>query len=323
MIALVARRLLQSLFVMAMVSLLAFTLFRFVGDPVAQMVGQETSLEDQARLRASLGLDDPVITQYANFVGNLLAGEFGYSYRTRQPIGEMILSRMPATFELGLASLVISLLLGIPAGIYTAIRRGGVVANLILVVTLIGVSVPTFVIGIFLIYVFGVELGWLPTFGRGDTVQIGWWKTSFLTLDGWRSLLLPALTLGVYQLTLTMRLVRSEMRHVLKTDYIRFARARGIDARALYIRHALKNTLVPVITIVGLQFGGVIAFSIVTEAVFQWPGLGLLFLDSIRYVDIPVMSVYLVLIALLFVIINLIVDVLYAVIDPRVRLGNA
>jgi len=323
MIALVARRLLQSLFVMAMVSLLAFTLFRFVGDPVAQMVGQETSLEDQARLRASLGLDDPVITQYANFVGNLLSGEFGYSYRTRQPIGEMILSRMPATFELGLASLAISLLLGIPAGIYTAIRRGGVVANLILVVTLIGVSVPTFVIGIFLIYVFGVELGWLPTFGRGDTVQIGWWKTSFLTLDGWRSLLLPALTLGVYQLTLTMRLVRSEMRHVLKTDYIRFARARGIDARALYLGHALKNTLVPVITIVGLQFGGVIAFSIVTEAVFQWPGLGLLFLDSIRYVDIPVMSVYLVLIALLFVIINLIVDVLYAVIDPRVRLGDA
>jgi len=323
MIALVARRLLQSLFVMAMVSLLAFTLFRFVGDPVAQMVGQETSLEDQARLRASLGLDDPVITQYANFVGNLLSGEFGYSYRTRQPIGEMILSRMPATFELGLASLVISLLLGIPAGIYTAIRRGGVVANLILVITLIGVSVPTFVIGIFLIYVFGVELGWLPTFGRGDTVQIGWWKTSFLTLDGWRSLLLPALTLGVYQLTLTMRLVRSEMQHVLKTDYIRFARARGIDARALYLGHALKNTLVPVITIVGLQFGGVIAFSIVTEAVFQWPGLGLLFLDSIRYVDIPVMSVYLVLIALLFVIINLIVDVLYAVIDPRVRLGDA
>jgi len=323
MIALVARRLLQSLFVMATVSLLAFTLFRFVGDPVAQMVGQETSLEDQARLRASLGLDDPVITQYANFVGNLLSGEFGYSYRTRQPIGEMILARMPATFELGLASLVISLLLGIPAGIYTAIRRGGVVANLILVVTLIGVSVPTFVIGIFLIYVFGVELGWLPTFGRGDTVQIGWWKTSFLTLDGWRSLLLPALTLGVYQLTLTMRLVRSEMQNVLKTDYIRFARARGIDARALYLGHALKNTLVPVITIVGLQFGGVIAFSIVTEAVFQWPGLGLLFLDSIRYVDIPVMSVYLVLIAMLFVIINLIVDVLYAVIDPRVRLGDA
>lgn len=305
---------------MAMVSLLAFALFRFVGDPISQMVGQETSLEDQARLRASLGLDDPVITQYVHFVGDLLKGDFGFSYRTRQPIGEMILSRLPATFELGLASLAISLLLGIPAGIYTAIRRSGFIANTILVVTLIGVSVPTFVIGIFLIYVFGVELGWLPTFGRGDTVQFGWWKTSFLTLDGWRSLILPALTLGVYQLTLTMRLVRSEMQNVLKTDYIRFARARGIDSRSLYIHHALKNTLVPVITIVGLQFGGVIAFSIVTEAVFQWPGLGLLFLDSIRYVDIPVMSVYLVLIALLFVIINLIVDILYAVIDPRVRL---
>jgi len=319
-IALVARRLLQSLFVMAMVSLIAFVLFRFVGDPVAQMVGQETSLEDQARLRANLGLDDPLPEQYGRFASDLLRGEFGYSYRTRQPIGEMILSRLPATAELGIASLFISLILGIPAGIYTAIRRRGVIANAILVVTLIGVSVPTFVIGIFLIYVFGVELGWLPTFGRGETVSLGWWKTSFLTVDGWRALILPALTLGVYQLTLTMRLVRSEMQDVLKTDYIRFARARGIDTRSLYLRHALKNTLVPVITIVGLQFGGVIAFSIVTEAVFQWPGLGLLFLDSIRYVDIPVMSVYLVLIALLFVVINLIVDILYAVIDPRVRL---
>ena len=323
MSALVARRLLQSLFVMAMVSLVAFALFRFVGDPIAQMVGQETSLEDQARLRAEMGLDDPLHEQYGRFVGNLVRGEFGYSYRTRQPIDEMILARLPATAELGLASLAISLLLGVPAGIYTAIRRRGVLANAILVVTLVGVSVPTFVIGILLIYVFGVELGWLPTFGRGETVELGWWRTSFLTLDGWRSLILPALTLGVYQLTLTMRLVRSEMLDVLRSDYIRFARARGIGARSLYLRHALRNTLVPVITIVGLQFGGVIAFSIVTEAVFQWPGLGLLFLDSIRYVDIPVMSVYLVLIALLFVVINLVVDVLYAVIDPRVRLAGS
>ncbi len=322
MIALVARRLLQSLFVMAMVSLLAFALFRFVGDPVAQMVGQETSLEDQARLRASLGLDDPVPVQYGRFVADLVRGDFGYSYRTRQPIGEMILARLPATAELGIASLVISLVLGVPAGIYTAIRSKGIAANAILIVTLIGVSVPTFVIGIFLIYLFGVTLGWLPTFGRGDTVRLGFWTTSFLTLDGWRSLVLPALTLGLYQLTLTMRLVRAEMQGVLKTDYIRFAEARGIGYRKLYLGHALQNTLVPVVTIVGLQFGGVIAFSIVTEAVFQWPGLGLLFLDSIRYVDIPVMSVYLVLIALMFVIINLVVDVLYAVIDPRVTLGG-
>lgn len=320
MISYVARRLLQSVFVMLAVSLIAFTLFRFVGDPIAQMVGQETSLEDQARLRSEMGLNDPLITQYGRFVKNLTTGEFGYSYRTRQPIGEMILSRLPATIELGFVSLLISLLVGIPAGIYTALHKDGFISHSILVATLVGVSVPTFVIGIFLIYLFGVTLGWLPTFGRGEVVELGWWKTNLLTLDGWRSLILPALTLGVYQVTLTMRLIRSEMLEVLRTDYIKFAVARGINYRTVHYRHALKNTMVPVITIIGLQFGGIIAFSIVTESVFQWPGMGLLFLDSIRYVDIPVMSVYLVLIALIFVVINLLVDLLYVAIDPRVRL---
>lgn len=323
MLSFIFRRLLQSVFVMLAVSLIAFSLFRFVGDPVAQMVGQETSIEDQENLRERLGLNDPLATQYVRFVGNLSRGEFGFSYRTRQPVSEMILSRMPATLELGLVSLAISLLVGIPAGIYTALKRGGVIANAILITTLVGISVPTFVIGIFLIYVFGVELGWLPTFGRGETVQIGWWQTSFLTVDGWRSLLLPAITLGVYQLTLTMRLVRAEMQDVLKTDFVKFATARGINYRSLYMNHAFRNTLVPVVTIIGLQLGGIIAFSIVTESVFQWPGMGLLFLDSIRYVDIPVMSVYLVLIAMMFVIINLLVDLLYFAIDPRVRLKSA
>jgi len=308
---------------MLAVSLIAFTLFRFVGDPVAQMVGQETSLEDQARIRESLGLNDPITTQFAQFATNLATGNFGYSYRTRQPINEMILSRLPATLELGIVSLLISLLVGIPAGIYTALHRGGIIANSILVTTLIGISIPTFVIGIFLIFIFGVQLGWLPTFGRGEVVALGWWKTNFLSIDGWRSLLLPALTLGIYQLTLTMRLVRSEMQDVMKSDFIKFATARGINKRSIHFNHAFRNTLVPVITIIGLQFGGVIAFSIVTESVFQWPGLGLLFLDSIRYVDIPVMSVYLVLIALMFVLINLIIDLLYAVIDPRVRNRSA
>jgi len=320
MISYVARRLLQSVIVMLAVSLIAFTLFRFVGDPIAQMVGQETSLEDQARLRSEMGLNDPLITQYGRFVKNLSTGEFGFSYRTRQPIGEMILSRLPATLELGFVALLISLLVGIPAGIYTALNRDGFISHSILVATLVGVSVPTFVIGIFLIYLFGVTLGWLPTFGRGEVVELGWWKTNLLTLEGWRSLILPALTLGVYQVTLTMRLIRSEMLEVLRTDYIKFAVARGIDYRTVHYRHALKNTMVPVITIIGLQFGGIIAFSIVTESVFQWPGMGLLFLDSIRYVDIPVMSVYLVLIALIFVVINLLVDLLYVAIDPRVRL---
>ncbi len=322
MIGFILQRLLQSVFVMLAVSLIAFSLFRFVGDPVAQMVGQETSIEDQENLRERLGLNDPIHTQYVRFVGNLASGDFGFSYRTRQPVSEMILSRIPATLELGALSLLISLIVGIPAGIYTALQRKGFLSNALLLATLVGISVPTFVIGIFLIYLFGVELGWLPTFGRGETVQIGWWQTSFLTIDGWKSLLLPAITLGVYQLTLTMRLVRAEMQSVLKTDFVKFATARGIHYRSLYLNHAFRNTLVPVITIIGLQLGGIIAFSIVTESVFQWPGMGLLFLDSIRYVDIPVMSVYLVLIALMFVVINLMVDLLYFAIDPRVRLKS-
>lgn len=320
MFTFILQRLVQSVFVMLAVSLLAFAMFRYVGDPVAVMVGQETSVEDQERLRQELGLNDPVITQYTRFVNNLLHGDFGFSYRTRQPIGRMLLDRLPATLELGLVSLLISLGVGIPAGIYTALRSDGVLANTILITTLIGISIPTFVIGIFLIYVFGVQLGWLPTFGRGDVVAIGWWKTNFLSWGGLRALILPALTLGVYQLTLTMRLVRSEMQDVMHSDFIKFAIARGIDYRSVHYHHALRNSMVPVITIIGLQFGGIIAFSIVTESVFQWPGMGLLFLDSIRYVDIPVMSVYLVIIALIFVVINLIVDVLYFVIDPRVRL---
>ena len=320
MFAYVSRRLIQSIFVMLTVSLLAFAMFRFVGDPIAVMVGQETSIEDQERLREQLGLNDPVIQQYGRFVSNLLTGEFGFSYRTRQPIGEMLLERAPATIELGLVSLLISLTVGIPAGIYTALRNDGFLSQTILITTLVGISIPTFVIGIFLIYLFGVQLGWLPTFGRGEVTEIGWWKSSFFSVKGLEALILPAITLGIYQLTLTMRLVRSEMQDVLNTDFIKFAVARGINYRSIHYHHALRNSMVPVITIIGLQFGGVIAFSIVTESVFQWPGMGLLFLESIRYVDIPVMAVYLVIIALVFVVINLIVDMLYFAIDPRVRL---
>jgi peptide/nickel transport system permease protein len=308
---------------MLAVAFIAFSLFRFVGDPVSQMTGVETSVADQARLRTELGLDDPLLQQFYRFSNNLLQGDFGYSYRTRQPVGQMISERIPATIELGIVALIISLLVGIPAGIYTALKPHSLFSQGLLLTTLIGVSVPTFVIGIMLIFLFGVQLGWLPTFGRGGTVELGAWQTSLLTVEGWKSLVLPALTLGVYQLTLTMRLVRAEMMEVMQSDYIRFATARGISYRRLHYRHGLSNTLVPVITIIGLQFGGVVAFSIVTESVFQWPGLGLLFLESIRFVDIPVMATYLVLIALFFVVINLIVDLLYAVIDPRLRVQKA
>jgi peptide/nickel transport system permease protein len=323
MVGFILTRLVQSLFVMLAVAFIAFSLFRFVGDPVGQMTGVETSLEDQARLREELGLNDPFVVQFVRFTAEMLQGDFGYSFRTREPIGQMILDRLPATLELGTVALVISLVVGVPAGVYTALRPRGVVSQTILIGTLIGVSIPTFVIGILLIFLFGVQLGWLPTFGRGGTVQIGWWRSSLFTADGWRALVLPALTLGLFQLTLTMRLVRAQMMEVMRTDHIRFAIARGVPWRSIRYRHALANTMIPVVTIIGLQFGGVIAFSIVTESVFQWPGMGLLFLESIRFVDIPVMSVYLVVIAFFFVVINLAVDLLYFAIDPRLRVRES
>lgn len=304
------------------VAFLAFSLFRFVGDPITQMTGVETSVADQERLRQELGLNDPFVLQFARFTGDMLQGDFGYSYRTRQPVGEMIATRIPATLELGIVALLISLLVGIPTGVFTALRPQGFATQTILLTTLVGVSIPTFVIGILLIFLFGVQLGWLPTFGRGGTIHLGAWESSLFTINGLRALLLPAITLGVYQLTLTMRLVRAEMMEVLRSDYIRFGMARGVPMHRLYFKHALANTMVPVITIIGLQFGGVIAFSIVTESVFQWPGMGLLFLESIRFVDIPVMGVYLVVIAFFFVLVNLIVDLLYVVIDPRLRVNG-
>jgi peptide/nickel transport system permease protein len=307
---------------MLAVAFLAFSLFRFVGDPISQMTGVETSVVDQDRLREELGLNDPFFYQFTHFTKNMLKGEFGFSYRTRQPVADMIAKRIPATLELGVVALIISMLVGVPAGVYTALNPRGLLTQTILMTTLVGVSIPTFVIGIMLIFIFGVQLGWLPTFGRGGTVQVGVWESSLFTIDGWRALLLPAITLGVYQLTLTMRLVRAEMMEVMRSDYIQFAMARGVPMRSLHYKHALANTLVPVITIIGLQFGGVIAFSIVTESVFQWPGMGLLFLESIRFVDIPVMGVYLVVIAFFFVLVNLIVDLLYIAIDPRLRIRD-
>ncbi len=320
MIALIVRRLFQSIVVMLTVALIAFTLFRFVGDPVAQMVGQETSQEDRAQLRERLGLNDPVPLQYARYVGNTLKGNFGISYRVGRPVGSLLAERLPATLELSFIAALFALLVGIPMGIYTALHPERWLSKVFLTVSLIGISLPTFLIGILLILLFGVVLGWLPTFGRGAVVDLGFWSTGLLSVSGWKSILMPAFTLGMFQLTLIMRLVRSEMLEVLRTDFIKFARARGLTPRAVHFGHALKNTLVPVITITGLQLGGIIAFAIITETVFQWPGMGLLFLQAIQFADIPVMSSYLVLIALFFVIINLIVDILYHVVDPRLRI---
>jgi peptide/nickel transport system permease protein len=319
MFSFVARRVLQSVFVMLAVGLIAFGMFRYVGDPINNMVGQDTTLEQRAEMRKQLGLDDPFLVQYWRFIRNAAQGDFGVSYRQRRPVSELIESRLPATLELSLVSALMALFLGIPMGIYTALKRHGVISRSFMTLSLIGISLPTFLIGILMILVFGVMLRWLPSFGRGEVVDLGWWTTGFLTKSGWQSLIMPAITLALFQMTLIMRLVRSEMLEVMQTDFIKFCRARGLPERSINFRHALKNTLVPVITITGLQLGSIIAFSIITETVFQWPGMGLLFIQSIGAVDIPVMAAYLLLIAFFFVIINLIVDLLYFAVDPRLR----
>jgi peptide/nickel transport system permease protein len=324
MLAFIIRRVVQSAIVMLVVALVAFALFRYVGDPVSTMVGQETSLEDREALRTTLGLNDPFVVQFGRFIGNAVQGNFGISYRLQQPVMELILQRLPATLELAFVSGLAAFVFGVSAGVYTALHRRGVISNGIMAASLIGVSLPTFLIGILLIWLFAVELQWLPSFGRGDTVELpGGWSTGFLTSSGRQSLILPAITLGLFQMTLIMRLVRAEMLEVLRTDYIKFARARGLSNRAVNFGHALKNTLVPVITITGLQLGAIIAFAIITETVFQWPGVGALFINSVRAVDVPVMAAYLVLIALIFVIINLIVDLLYYAVDPRLRVERS
>jgi peptide/nickel transport system permease protein len=323
MIALVIRRLFQSLVVMLAVALIAFMLFRYVGDPVSQMVGQETSIADMEQLREDLGLNDPITIQFARFVWNTVRGKFGISYQLGRPVNELFAERLPATLELSLIAALFSLVVGIPMGVYTGLYPDRVLSKVFQAISLIGIALPTFLIGILLILFFGVLLSWLPTFGRGEVIQLGWWSSGLLTASGLKAVIMPAFTLGMFQLTLIMRLVRSEMMEVLRTDYIKFARARGLTNRAINFGHALKNTLVPVITITGLQVGSIIAFAVITETVFQWPGMGLLFLQSIQFADIPVMSTYLILIAFFFVVINLIVDILYHVVDPRLRFDKA
>ncbi|MEO0485714.1 MAG: ABC transporter permease [Pseudomonadota bacterium] len=321
MLSYIIRRVGQSILVLLITGLVAFSMFRFVGDPIDNMLGQERTLEDVERLRAQLGLDQPFIVQYYRFIEQAIQGNFGVSFRQGRPVAEILLERAPATLELAAVSGLFAIALGIALGVFTAIRRDGFTANFIMSASLIGVSLPTFLIGILLIYLFSVELGWLPSFGRGEVVDIGAWSTGFLTASGLKALILPSITLGLYQMTLIMRLVRSEMLEVLRQDYIRFARARGLSNRVINFRHALKNTMVPVITVIGLQLGSIIAFAIITETVFQWPGVGLLFINAIQFVDIPVMAAYLMLISVMFVGINLIVDILYAFIDPRLRVA--
>lgn len=322
MLVFILRRLLQAVIVMIVVAFIAFLLFQYVGDPVVFLLGQDATPEQKRQLTADLGLDKPFIVQFGHFLINAAQGEFGLSLRQGAKVSRLIGERLPATIELSLVAAVLAMVIGLPMGVYAALRRGTALSQGLMALSLIGVSLPTFLIGILLILVFSVWLGWLPSFGRGEVVNIGWWSSGMFTRDGWSHLVLPTVTLAIFQLTLIMRLVRSEMLEVLRTDYIKFARARGLSDRAIHFGHALRNTMVPVITITGLQLGSLIAFAIITETVFQWPGMGLLFIQAVTYADIPVMAAYLCLIALIFVAINLAVDLLYFAVDPRLRISN-
>ncbi len=304
---------------MLIVTLIAFLLFQFIGDPVTQMLGQEATEEDRVALRKALGLDRPMLMQYLSFLGQAAQGEFGISLRQGARVAELFKEKMPATLELAFFSSIVATLAGIPIGVFVALKKNTVAAKSLMGLSLLGISLPTFFIGILLILVFSVWLGWLPSYGRGETVSFGWWTSGLFTVDGWLHLILPAATLAIFQIALVMRLVRGEMLEVLRTDYIKFATARGLPQRSIYFKHALKNTLLPVITIIGLQLGGTIAFSIVTETVFQWPGMGLLFIQAVQFADIPVMAAYLCFISLIFVVVNLIVDLLYCAVDPRLK----
>ena len=319
MLTFIAKRMIQSVLVMIAVGLITFALLRFVGDPISNMVGQDTSTAEREQLKEDLGLNDPFVIQFANFAKNAVKGEFGLSYTLRVPVSQLLSERIPATLELSILSAILALFIGMPMGIYTAIHKDSWLTKLFLSSSLVGVSLPTFLIGILLILLFGVVFRWLPTFGRGEVVDLGWWSTGLLTWSGIKSLILPTITLAIFQLTLIMRLVRAEMLEVLRTDYIKFGRARGLSMKSIHYRHALKNTLIPVITITGLQLGSIIAFALITESVFQWPGMGLLFIQAIGNADVPIMAAYLVLIAFIFVAINLLVDILYVVLDPRLR----
>ena len=323
MLSFILQRLLQAVIVMVSVAFISFLLFQFVGDPVVFLLGQDATPQQIKELRADLGLDKSFVVQFWNFLANAVQGEFGLSLRQGAKVSRLIAERLPATLELAGVAAVLALVLGIPMGVYAALKRGTFLSQVFMTVSLLGVSLPTFLVGILLILVFAVGLGWFPSFGRGDVVQVGWWSSGLLSPKGWHHIVLPALTLAVFQLTLIMRLVRAEMLEVLRTDYVKFARARGLSDTAIHFGHALKNTLVPVITITGLQLGSLIAFAIITETVFQWPGMGLLFIQAVTYADIPVMAAYLCLIALIFVVINLAVDLLYFAVDPRLRISNA
>ncbi|MBR9787623.1 MAG: ABC transporter permease [Vibrionaceae bacterium] len=321
MLVFLIRRAIQAAMLMLSVALLAFTMFQFVGDPIEGMLPENATQQDREVLRESLGLNDSVITQYFRFVGNIAEGNFGISYYNQTDVFTLIAERLPATLELVLIAVLISLLVGIPLGVWTTYSKNKVMTSLVQTLSLVGVSLPSFVVGILLIVVFSVWLGWFPSHGRGDIVELGFWSSGLFTASGWQAIFLPALSLSLFMITMIMRLLKSEMQETMRSDFIKFAKARGIRQKSIKYKHVLKNSILPVITVIGLQIGGLIAFAVVTETIFQWPGMGLLFIQSINHVDIPVISAYLVFISLIFVTINTLVDLVYQFVDPRMKLN--
>ena len=319
MLVLILKRLANAALVMLTVTFIAFMIFRFLGDPVQLMLNPQATQVERDELRERLGLNQTPVMQFVTFVGNAAKGEFGISYRNQKEVGALIAERFPATFELVLVATVAALLIGVPLGVYAAIRPSSAAARFLHIGSMVGVSLPAFVIGILLILLFSVELQWLPAFGRGQVVDLGWWQTGFLTPSGRAALIMPATSLASFEIAFVMRLVTAEMLEALRSDYVKFAKARGLRDRSIHFRHALRNCLMPVITVVGMMIGDLIAFALVTETVFQWPGMGFLFVQAVMFIDIPVMAAYLMVVALIFVTINTLVDLLYIVVDPRLR----
>ncbi len=321
MVTYIARRLMQAVVVLLAVSMICFVIFRYMGDPVITMAGKYATLKQMEEVRKAFGLDQPAYIQYGKFVWNALHGNFGKSYVTRVPALGLILERFPATFELASVAVVMAFCIGVGLGVLVSLKPYALRNRLIMAGSLGGISIPTFLMGILLIMVFAVYLGILPPFGRGETVRLGFWRSGLLTVDGLKHLILPAATLAMYQLAVLLRLTRAGMREVMTEEYIKTAWAKGLPPRKVIFKHALRNVLIPVITITGLQFGELIAFAIITETIFQWPGMGNLLLTSFYENDQPVIVTYIMMAALIIITLNMIVDILYALINPKIRYG--
>ncbi|GAK19115.1 LOW QUALITY PROTEIN: peptide ABC transporter, permease component [Vibrio sp. JCM 19053] len=321
MFSFLVKRLFQALIVMFVISLVAFAIQDNLGDPLRELVGQSVSESERQALRDDLGLNDPFITKYTRFVGNALQGDLGTSYFfSKRPAVEVILDKLVATLELVFGATLIIIVFSIPLGVYSAIHPKSVFTKFVMAMSSVGISIPVFLTAIMLMYVFSIELGWLPSYGRGETANVLGWESGFFTIDGIKHLILPCIALASIMLPLFIRLVRSEMLEVLSSEYIKFAKAKGLNLQKIYYQHALKNTMLPVLTVGGVQIGTMVAYTILTETVFQWPGTGFLFLEAINRVDTPLITAYVIFVGLIFVVTNTIVDLLYGIINPTVNL---